>query len=126
MGGVEPPEDVEISDCSDDDLPNPQIDDEDRADDCDEHLSDAEEQSYHLHKATFPVLSREIESVLPDHDDLPKLVAGLEESRGTKKEETYLENYLQTARSSLPAFSTTPAEKGFCERRAGFSNFRSC
>ena len=57
-----------------------------------------------------------MESVLPQHDDLPKLVAGLEETLGTKQEEAYWKEFLSRARSSLPAFSTEPAEQGFSER----------
>ena len=73
-------------------------------------MSDAEEQSYHLRKPTFPVLEREIESVLPQHDDLPKLVAGLGETFGTKKEQAYVNGYLNMAHSSLPVFSAKPTE----------------
>ena len=87
VDGFEPPEDVEFSDDSDVDLPNPQIDDKERSDDdSGGEMSDAEEQSYHMQKPTFLAMGREIHSVLPQHDDLAKLVAGLEETPGTKKE----------------------------------------
>ena len=111
--GMDFPEGVEASDDSDADFPHPQMGEEDGADEVEEGLSDAEEQSYHTQKATFPLLTTEVESILPRHDNLPTLVVGSEETRGAKQEEAYINSYLSIARHSLPSFSTTATETGF-------------
>ena len=87
VDGLEPPEDVEASDYSEADFPHPQMGEDDDADEVEGCMSDAEEQSHHTQKATFPLLAKEIESILPKHDNLPTLVVGLEEVHGTKQEE---------------------------------------